>query len=351
MQLLLADGLSRRASGIADPIARLRYLRAATASERNPAKFAVFVLLALSFLSPGRTLKTAPPRDAAALPTLVVDKVVDNVVNTKVWLVEERGSTELYSNGLQIDIAPSVNYHRRAYVAFDSNDRVTRLTQPSGIVFHSTESEALPFEPGQNRSLLQTTDALIDFVQRHHAYHYLIDRFGRVHRIVAESDSADHAGNAVWRCPGGVCLNLNHAFLGVAFETRTGAPLTTAQVHAGRVLTDMLRAKYAIDSSNCVTHSQVSINPANRRVGWHTDWADNFPFALLGLPRNYNQALAAVTEFGFHADDTYLGQAGEDLWVGIHRSEVALRDRARAAGEEATVYRRRLARRFDSLYK
>jgi len=46
----------------------------------------------------------------------------------------------------------------------------------------------------------------------------------------------------------------------------------------------------------------VSVNPRNLRVGYHSDWADGFPFAALGLPANYALPLASVALFGFEVD-------------------------------------------------
>ena len=116
------------------------------------------------------------------------------------------------------------------------------------------------------------------------AYHFVIDRFGRVFRIVQESDSANHAGRSVWADETLKYINLNHSFLGVSFETQTrsGAAASTlnpAQIYAGRMLTEMLRSKYRIAPRNCVTHAQVSVNAAQMLVGYHTDWAANFPFS------------------------------------------------------------------------
>ena len=51
----------------------------------------------------------------------------------------------------------------------------------------------------------------------------MIDRFGRVFRIVRESDSANHAGNSVWADQHWVYVNLNESFFGVAFEAQTQA--------------------------------------------------------------------------------------------------------------------------------
>ena len=112
----------------------------------------------------------------------------------------------------------------------------------------------------------------MEYVSRRRSYHFVIDRFGRVFRIVQESDLANHAGHSVWADQKWIYVNLNESFFGVAFEAQTRhadepSPLNPAQVHAGRILTDMLRAIYGIPPENCVTHAQVSVNPGNRHAG------------------------------------------------------------------------------------
>ena len=57
-------------------------------------------------------------------------------------------------------------------------------------------------------------ESLLEYVRRKHAYHYLIDRFGRVYRVVAESDTANHAGYSVWADDEWFYVNLNESFLG-----------------------------------------------------------------------------------------------------------------------------------------
>jgi len=59
---------------------------------------------------------------------------------------------------------------------------------------------------------------VIETVRTEDGEHF-IDRFGRVFRVVAEESKANHAGNSVWANGGRVYLSLNHAFLGVSFET------------------------------------------------------------------------------------------------------------------------------------
>ena len=92
--------------------------------------------------------------------------------------------------------------HPRSFVAYDRRqpDLPAGLwsSDPVGIVYHTTESHGAPFEAQQNQALKRQGESLLEFVRDKQAYHYVIDRFGRVHRIVAESDTANHAGKSVW---------------------------------------------------------------------------------------------------------------------------------------------------------
>ena len=188
-------------------------------------------------------------------------------------------------------------------------DRRARLRlDPAGIVFHTTESHMAPFEEEQNGTLRRAGEGLLEFVRRNHSYHFVIDRFGRVFRIVREGDYANHAGHSVWADQNWIYLNLNQSFFGVAFEAtsrpedrparecRSSARGAHSHRNAARALQDRWR-------QNCVTHAQVSVNPANRRAGYHTDWAANLPFHELGLTDNYQRPLPSVLLFGFTADD------------------------------------------------
>jgi len=145
-------------------------------------------------------------------------------------------------------------------------------SEPAVIVYHTTESHLAPFEGDQNRMLRRAGEGLLEYASRRRSYHFVIDRFGRVFRVVRESDYANHAGNSVWADQYWIYIKLNQSFLGVAFQARSKPdglkpPVNAAQVYAGRVLTEMLRARYGIPVSNCVAHAQVSVNPANYGVG------------------------------------------------------------------------------------
>ena len=251
-----------------------------------------------------------------------------------VWLVEETESHELYSNGLRVESAYAVSNERRFYQALRRSHNDLELepewrSQPAGIVYHSTESQMVPFEAGYNGEIRRASLALLRLLQRNRSYNYLIDRFGRVFRVVHETDAANHAGNSVWGDAFHVYMNLNASFLAVAFEAQTRnaggyAGATAAQIHAGRVLTQMLRDKYGIVPGNCVTHAQVSVNPSNMRIGYHTDWARNFPFVELGLGNNYDLPPASITDFGFAYDADFLVQTGGKPWPGLEAASARL---------------------------
>jgi hypothetical protein len=182
---------------------------------------------------------------------------------------------------------------------------------------------------------------LLQFLRREHSYHYLIDRYGRVYRVVEESDAANHAGFSVWSDNQGVYVNLNDSFIGVAFEgkmeQREG--ITAAQVSAARQLTELIRTRYGIKPENCVTHAQVSVVPQNMRLANHMDWAQGFPWGSLNLPNNYRLPVPAVTAFGFEHDEVLTKASGGKDWPGLIEADKKLV--ADAAAQAATEYRHR----------
>jgi hypothetical protein len=266
-----------------------------------------------------------------------------------VWLVEKGAAEETYSNGLRVDNRYVVAHYPRSYLAFpaDGAGPAVRRYEPAGIVFHTTESHLVPFEADQNTALRRAGESLLEYVRRKFAYHFVIDRFGRVYRVVAESDAADHAGPSLWADEKWLYVNLNRSFLGVSLEARTEpgqaeSGASPAQIRAAAMLTEMLRSRYRIPATNCVTHAQVSVNPANMQVGYHTDWASGFPFEQVGLPNNYAQALPAVWAFGFEASAEFRAATGERMVEGVDRAEEALRAGALAEKSTLPAYRKQL---------
>jgi len=270
-----------------------------------------------------------------------------------VWQVERSGDSESYSNGLRIDNRFSVSNHPRSYRIFplDGSGTPRRGTQPVGIVFHTTESRQAPFEEQQNHELRRIGESLLEFVQHKRAYHFVIDRFGRVYRIVVESDAANHAGYSVWSDERWLYLNLNESFLAVSVEAQTHIgqvkpEMSPAQVRAAAMLTEMLRSRYGIAAANCITHAQVSVNPSNMRAGYHTDWASSFPFGSVGLPDNYARPLPALVLFGFEADRSFDRAAGVRMAAAVDLSEQEQQQQAAAAGLSLREYRKTLQNRY-----
>ena len=350
-----------RARRISDPVAKLRYLKRANPKldPETPAPpptrlkrrwlvaaiCAILTLVAVRNASDATGHRTNNAAPGKPVPTLGRP--------SEIWMVESNSQFELYSNGLRIENRFQTRNHARSFVAFDrrqpdlpagfwSND-------PVGIVYHTTESHGAPFEAEHNQKLKRQGENLLAFVRDNHAYHFVIDRFGRVHRVVIESDTAYHAGNSVWADAKWVYLNLNSSYLGISFEGETRdlkENLTPAQIHSGRTLTEMLRSRYRIAAENCVTHAQVSVNPDNMRIGYHTDWAGNFPFHQMGLEDNYALAIPALYLFGYGYDPTFVESTGARLWKGLLLAEERLVEEATVDGRTLTEYKKLLHKRY-----
>ena len=344
-----------RARRIQDPVERLRYLRRVNQppSNRNPRVWSwsaavfcgVLTLIAVRSASDATGYRSSMPPPAKAARAAARP--------SELWLVEKTANYELYSNGLRIETRFAVSNHPRSFVAFDRRDRELApglwSSDPMGIVYHTTESHGAPFEAGQNQAIRRQGEMLLQYVKEKQAYHFVIDRFGRVHRIVAESDASNHAGRSVWADARWVYLNLNSSFLGIAFEGETQdlkENLTPSQIHAGRVLTEMLRNRYRIPKENCVTHAQVSVNPDNMRIGYHTDWAGNFPFQEMGLEDNYAQPIPALFLFGYGYDPTFVESTGARLWKGLLLAEERLLEEATVEGRTVAEYKKILQKRY-----
>ncbi len=368
---VLVRALEWRARRLSDPVDRLQFLRRNAKVSQQPAKrdrvkyipvltvIVGFTLAAIVLFSTSVHHVTAAASSTVAMrakftpgPALA-PAMVEPPGN--VWLVKNTSQFDLYSNGLRIENQYATATAPRRYLAFARTGARSGMaewrSEPSGIVFHTTESHIAPFEEDQNQTLQRAGEGLLEFVNRARAYHFVIDRFGRVFRVVRESDYANHAGNSIWADEIWIYVNLNQSFLGVAFEAQsaspeTGLPVTAAQVHAGRILTDMLRRRYGIPAANCVAHAQVSVNPGNLRAGYHVDWAANLPFSALGLGDNYQRALPSIALFGFQPDDTLITKGGSSLARGIETAEQQVQRDAAAQGLPVELYRKALQKRY-----
>jgi hypothetical protein len=317
-----------------------------------------FLAVSLLFTAPASAPRAQAANETPRVPTPVSPgpATVRVEQTPEIWQVEKTDAFETYTNGLRIDNRFSVANRPRSYLAFSATRledvRGERRSVPAGIVFHTTESRQAPFEAGENTALKRIGESLLAYVKRKRAYNFLIDRFGRVYRVVRETDAANHAGNSIWSDQDWLYLNLNQSFLAVSFETRTlpgqeEAAVNPAQVRSAALLTEMLRKRYGIPAGNCVTHAQVSVNISNRLIGYHIDWASSFPFDQLGLPDNYALPLPAVSLFGFEYDSDFEHRAGARLFQEAQLGDQVLRDRAAAAHVQVPAYRKALQKKYQ----
>lgn len=355
----LAKWVHWRAERIPEPVARLAYLRrSATFWGGRPVRRAladvrlhrISAVLTAIFLLP------IPMITDGAAPRRTVQAHSGTEKLESVWTVEDTPDHELYSNGLRVEkrftAAPqgAVPFQRWRQ---DTDER-EESPAPFGIVFHTTESDAAAYEESNNRKLRRSAEGSLGFVRSQRAYHFVIDRFGRVFRTVPETEPANHAGASAWADDRYYFVNMNHSFLGISFDGQTRGPdgkptVTDPQIASAKLLTEVLRSRYRIAPINCVTHAQVSVNPGNMGVGYHTDWSAGFPFARLGLPVNYLVPLPAIKLFGFGFEDFYAKLASEELQDGISAAETLLRQEATRRGQSTASYRRQLAKRFRAI--
>jgi len=351
-----------RARRVPDPVERLRLLRRSLAAGgessgerpgvRRGFRIVLFGTVLLMVLAPLGAVKDKAAEQSPGPAMEMGLRKAAVPAPAEVWMVEQQAGHELYSNGLRIEREFETAHQPRQYGVYARGQEELGPAEvrdsPTGIVFHSTESATAEFRADQATRLKLLGKYLLQYVRDERAYHYVIDRFGRVWRIVRESDAANHAGHSVWADDRWTYINLNSSFLGVSLEGQSTdpsggkEPVTRGQLHALRLLTEMLRSRYEIPAGNCVTHAQVSVNPFNREAGYHYDWATGFPFAALGLPDNYQAPTPSLWLFGFTWDPSLVNLTGEPFWKGLVLGQDRLRQSAAARG--MTVEQYRLAR-------
>lgn len=346
---LFPESLPLAAFRIDDPVARLRFLQAAVPVPRRrrrwTARFALILPLVLTALFTPSASAPVPVPNPQVPPAEMPFAAPD------VWMVEKAGDSETYSNGLRIDNRFLVTTHPRSWLAFPADGgEPERGTEPAGIVFHTTESQQVPFAATENQVLQRIGESLLEYVRRLRAYNFVIDRFGRVYRVVAENEVANHAGNSVWADDKLFYVNLNESFLGLSFEAASEtAEISPAQVRSAAMLIEMLRHRFSIPASNFVAHAQVSVNPSNMRAGSHVDWASGFPFEAVGLADNYPTPLPAVWAYGFDCDAHFTSRMAAPMRAGIEAAEAILNRQAVAAGLGPVEYKRKLRLRYRAM--
>ena len=177
--------LEWRARMIQDPLERLRYLRKHGDAQIQPLRVLVpfwqrakvraaagaSVALACLVVAGAWVFpRQAPQIRAAMLPPPVQLAISKAHRPETIWMVSRKGGLETYSNGLRVETRLEVsNIPRGTYRVFPSRDRDLAHAQwknePSGIVYHTTESNLAPFVPDENRNLQRIGEEVLSFVQ------------------------------------------------------------------------------------------------------------------------------------------------------------------------------------------
>jgi N-acetyl-anhydromuramyl-L-alanine amidase AmpD len=275
----------------------------------------------------------------------------------KIWLAKNEGENEKWSNGCIISKKYETDNHQRAYYTFsrgEETDRGQVSNKIVGIVYHTPESSMTEFNAENNNAIQNGSRALLEFVQRHKKYNYMINRIGEIYRIVRDDQTAIHAGNSLWADDKSTYVLLNESFIGVCFESKfEGASslsdiLTQAQIRSGRLLTDVLRTKYGIDDANCTTHGLVAVDPGKMLIARHHDWVRFFPFEAMGLSDKYKVQPPTMTDYGFTYDDDVMAKLGNNLWEGAIAAGEQFKSRAERIGVTPDDLRRKMRDRYIS---
>lgn len=362
-----------------------RYLRdpillaPTTSSQTNNAKTGRISNKPLTFYRASKNEKHGPPPVEKTAKYIKATDQFPEYLEEPIWMVEKTPDREIYSNRLQIITTYTISNEPREYYRLPKTNTLwpsgsESTDKISGIVYHASESDVYPFMPEMNHSILKYSKQLIKYLIRNKSYHFFIDRFGRVYRLVREDHAAFHAGNSIWADDEEIYLNLNHAFIGICFEGKdfeeiriskqkrgqastskstllkpTGiSSFNEAQLRSGKELTDWLRVKYKISQHNCVPHALISVNPDKMLIGWHLDLSQGFPFAKFGLSDKYREPLPSMVEFGFFYDRYFEKIFNGNLWQGIRWSEEILHRQARNSGMSFAEYRTSLHQKFFS---
>lgn len=278
----------------------------------------------------------------------------------KVWLLDKKGNLERWSNRAWIRTEYEIYTRPRKYYAIplgaqsESIGLGNRLrSDVVGIVYHTSESHIVPYDPEYNKDIVRTSQGLVNYIRSKKLYNYLIDRAGDIFRIVPDDQVANHSGHSVWADGKYTYVGLNDSFIGVCFESSVNTPddkLTEAQIKSGRELTDVLRNKYRIDDADCTVHGLVSINPERMMIAFHHDWVRDFPFDKMGLSDKYKVPPANILEYGFTYDDETMEKLGGKLWEGAKIAEEQFKKRAAAAMMDPDTLRQNMRDRYMTQY-
>ena len=134
------------------------------------------------------------------------------------------------------------------------------------ISYYSPRNRARPVRRRTDYIILHTTEGpkkgSLKKVRERGEAHYLVDRRGRVYRIIHRKRIALHAGRSMWNGRS----NLDSCSIGIEVVGYHNGTITSAQYKALKKLLDQLQRIYRIPDERVLTHSMVAYGAPNR---WH----------------------------------------------------------------------------------
>ena len=152
------------------------------------------------------------------------------------------------------------------------------------VILHYTE---LTFDQALEKLASQASNSQV-------SAHFLIKKDGEIFQLVAEENTAWHAGVSYWRGED----KINHSSIGIEIDNLGNEEFTEAQIDACLNLCAYLKEKYHIETNNFLGHSDIA---PDRKIdpGFYFPWR---LFAEKGFgtwPRQHKiDANAVLYKFG-----------------------------------------------------
>lgn len=140
---------------------------------------------------------------------------------------------------------------------FSSPNYEVRQKEIKYVIFHYTE---LPFE-GAVKKLTTKADS------GNVSAHFLVKKDGEVFQLVAEENTAWHAGLSYWRGED----KINHSSIGIEIDNLGREEFTESQIDSCLKLCAYLKEKYSIKTENFLGHSDIA---PDRKIdpGFYFPW-------------------------------------------------------------------------------
>ena len=129
--------------------------------------------------------------------------------------------------------------------------KITKLPLPAKTIRDTTRNFIVIHNDGSNMSATQTRAVLR---RRRLAYHYFIDRSGKIYQYVDPKYVAKHAGISLHDG----MLGWNDFSIGICLQGKNGLRYTDKQYESLQLMVDHLKQRYRNIGHQLYTHSEVA---------------------------------------------------------------------------------------------